>query len=138
MHALDGSEQPEAALDALMAYGVGLGAVKLGAQGCWLGSSQGEKCFFPIFPIETVDTTGAGDAFSAGLLFALRRGLSLAAAGTLASALGALATTQYGAGMKMPGSAQVCAVLRARSEARAGGAFCGGAVEVLAALSCPG
>ena len=138
MHALAGSEQPEAALDALMAQGVRLGAVKLGAHGCWLGSHQGEKCFFPIFPIETVDTTGAGDAFSAGLLFALRRGLSLAAAGTLASALGALATTRYGAGMKMPGAAQVCAFLRSRSEARTGGAFCDGAAEVLAALSCAG
>ena len=46
-----------------------------------------------------LDTTGAGDAFSTGVIYAWLHGFSLSAMGVLANALGGLATT-------VPGSAR--------------------------------
>ena len=48
--------------------------------------------------MKAVDSTGAGNSFTAGLLFSWMRGLSLSVAATLANALGALASRVYGAG----------------------------------------
>jgi ribokinase len=51
----------------------------------------------PLFPVESVDTTGAGDAFNSGLAAALARGESMEDAVMYANAVGALATTRFGA-----------------------------------------
>lgn len=52
----------------------------------------------PAPKVEAVDTTGAGDAFAAGFLFAAVRGLSPAACSALANAAGAVAVTHAGTG----------------------------------------
>jgi sugar/nucleoside kinase (ribokinase family) len=44
--------------------------VKLGAEGCWLESQEYSQAV-PGLPASVVDTTGAGDAFCAGLIAAL-------------------------------------------------------------------
>jgi ribokinase len=49
-----------------------------------------------------MDATGAGDAFSAGLIFGYLNRISLPAAGVLANALGALAVQVLGAGSALP------------------------------------
>jgi sugar/nucleoside kinase (ribokinase family) len=97
---LVGGESPEVCADLLLAAGVKLVGLKLGRHGALLASSE-EKRKFPIFKVDTVDTTGAGDSFSSGLIYAYHHGLDLETAGTLASALGALATTIYGGGLGM-------------------------------------
>jgi ribokinase len=55
------------------------------------------------FPVEAIDTTGAGDAFNAGLVVALGRGgMDLPEATRYACACGALATTKVGAQPSLP------------------------------------
>jgi ribokinase len=51
----------------------------------------------PAPRVETIDGTGAGDAFAAGLLYGLLAGWPLVRAARLANAAGALATTAVGA-----------------------------------------
>jgi ribokinase len=81
---------------ALLAQGSKLVAIKLGSQGAYLAWPQGDL-LLPAFQVEVKDTTGAGDAFSAGLIYGWMRGYSPCASGALANALGGLSTTYYGA-----------------------------------------
>ncbi|MBF2788940.1 MULTISPECIES: aminoimidazole riboside kinase [Enterobacter] len=57
---------------------------------------------YPATPVECVDTTGAGDAFVAGLLFGLAAGQDLTPVIALAQRCGALATTAKGAMTALP------------------------------------
>ena len=67
--------------------------VKLGAEGCYvLGLGP-----VPAPRVESVDGTGAGDAFVAGLLYGRLAGWPLERASRLGNAAGALATTRVGA-----------------------------------------
>ena len=56
----------------------------------------------PAYPVQTVDTTGAGDAFNGGLAVALARGDNLMDAVKFANAVAALSTTHPGAQSSMP------------------------------------
>jgi ribokinase len=64
--------------------------------------SREEEIFLPHFKVKTVDATGAGDAFAAGIAIALAEGKSLAEAGRMASATAALKTTKMGAQAGLP------------------------------------
>ena len=71
-------------------------AVKMGAEGCYL-EPEGEKgTWHPVFPVKPVDTTGAGDAWCAGFLSALIRGMPPAEAALWGNAVGALCITEIG------------------------------------------
>ena len=63
---------------------------------------NGSEAILPWFQVKTVDATGAGDAFAAGLAVGLGEGLSLIEAGRLGSAAAALKTTRKGAQARMP------------------------------------
>ncbi|MRS88918.1 aminoimidazole riboside kinase [Enterobacteriaceae bacterium RIT714] len=64
---------------------------------------DGQLTTYPGSPVESVDTTGAGDAFVAGLLFGLASGTAdLSATIALAQRCGALATTSKGAMTALP------------------------------------
>lgn len=97
----EGKTIDEAARE-MISMGIQMIAVTMGARGCIVYSPD-EKYTFPSFSINTVDTTGAGDSFTAGLLYSWTKKLSLPASTILASALGALAVTVYGAGSSLPG-----------------------------------
>ncbi len=85
--------------------------VTLGPSGC-AGFTREESIFLPGFSVPTVDTTGAGDGFMAGLLFQLSRSNSLPdilsspegleQALQFANAAGALTTTRRGAVPALP------------------------------------
>jgi len=96
----EGKTLDEAARE-MFSMGIQLVAVKMGERGCLVYSPE-EKFTFPSFSINAVDTTGAGDSFTAGLLYCWIKKLGLTASTILASALGALATTVYGAGSSLP------------------------------------
>ena len=96
--ALVGGGSPDACVDLLLERGVKLVGLKLGRQGAVIATKEQRKQF-PIFKVDSVDTTGAGDSFSSGLVYAYHHRLDLETAGTLASVLGALATTVYGGGL---------------------------------------
>ena len=68
--------------------------------------------------MESIDATGAGDAFAAGLAVALAEGRPLDEAGRLANAGAALATTVLGAQAGLPRRGAVQALLdRVRAKA---------------------
>ncbi|KAA8995615.1 aminoimidazole riboside kinase [Affinibrenneria salicis] len=82
--------------------------VTQGKAGAWAGR-PGQMTFYPARPVRAVDTTGAGDAFVAGLLAALsesgagwRDETNLATVIAQAQACGALATTSKGAMTALP------------------------------------
>lgn len=100
-----------AAVEWLLAQGPEMVALKLGADGAEI-YQQDEVWKVPSIAVDTVDTTGAGDAFSAGLVHAQLSGLSPAAAGLLAAACGAAATTVWGAGAAFPGRSAVHEILQ--------------------------
>ncbi len=69
--------------------------VKAAVQGASLHTATGRRDR-PIFPVEVVDTVGAGDGFAVGLISAHLDGLPVEAALKRAAAIGALATTSRG------------------------------------------
>jgi sugar/nucleoside kinase (ribokinase family) len=96
--ALCGVHDPEAAARQVGRH-VRTVAVKLGGKGSLVVES-GAVHHVPVFPVEAVDTTGAGDAYAGGFLYALSRGWEPARAGRLASSVAALAVGQIGAVVK--------------------------------------
>jgi len=63
--------------------------VKLGARGCLAAGPSGAELAVAAEPVEVLDSTGAGDAFNAGLIAALARGESWTVALGEATALAA-------------------------------------------------
>lgn len=90
--AITGKSAPDAAAAELRRRGVGVAVVTDGVNGCWLDCDE-TRSHVAAIEVDSVDSTGAGDAFSAGTLVGLLRGLSPPQAVRLGAALGALATT---------------------------------------------
>jgi sugar/nucleoside kinase (ribokinase family) len=85
--------------------------MKLGKRGCLI-LHEGKLCHVPSFPVRTVDTTGAGDAFAAAFLQARLRGWPHAEAALAANAAGAAAAATAGAGENMPTLRQIAHIVR--------------------------
>jgi ribokinase len=98
---LYGSRSAQEAAERLLKEGIECAAIKLGSKGS-LVADRVKSFAMPCFEVDTIDTTGAGDSFSAGLIYGWLQGFALEETATLASALGALATTVYGAGLSLP------------------------------------
>ena len=81
----------------------------MGRQGALLVTESFEH-LQPAFPVEAVDTTAAGDAFNAGLGFALARGAAQGEAIRYAAATAAVSVTRPGAQPSMPSRAEVDAL----------------------------
>jgi sugar/nucleoside kinase (ribokinase family) len=94
---LTGYSDPESASAEFHAKGAAAVIIKLGLKGCWL-SESGQGILIPAPQIENViDTTGAGDAFAAGLLAALRKGEDLPGACQAGVQMGSSAVQYLGA-----------------------------------------
>jgi sugar/nucleoside kinase (ribokinase family) len=91
--AITGETSPERAARRLHELGAGDVVVKLGADGCFV---HGVGRIEPV-RVDPVDGTGAGDAFTAGLLYGRLAGWPLDRTARLANAAGAMATTAVGA-----------------------------------------
>ena len=81
------------------------------AKGGMVFEAEGDSFSFDAFNIRSVDSTGARDAFCAGLCVALGEGRPLKRAARFASACGALACTKIGAHPSLPWRHQVGALL---------------------------
>jgi ribokinase len=85
--------------------------VTLGAQGAqWVNPSGTGQ--IPTFPVKVIDSTGAGDAFNAGLAVSLAEGKSLTDAITFANATAGLCVTKPGTTLSMPRRDEVEALLK--------------------------
>ena len=80
----------------LLNRGARIVVCKLGSQGCYITDGKDDFTIEP-FKVKVVDTTGAGDAFTAGMLYALTRGKSPKAAGRIAAACSAICIQEVGA-----------------------------------------
>jgi sugar/nucleoside kinase (ribokinase family) len=92
--ALTGEDELEAGCRVLLDRGAGCVAVTCGAEGVVLVDAQGAETV-PAFEVEAVDTTGCGDAFSAGFL----RGLALGRERREAAVLGCAAAALVAQGL---------------------------------------
>jgi ribokinase len=86
--------------------GVGTVIITLGEEGA-LVCDGATAVHFEAFPVEAIDTTGAGDAFNGGLAVGLAAGGSLEQVIPLASAAAALTCTRRGAQDSLPHRADV-------------------------------
>ena len=90
----------------LAARGARHAVVTAGSQGAVLAGAAGTE-LVPGFPVRSIDSVGAGDAFVAALGVTLGAGLPPAAALRAACAAGATATTRRGALSALPGPAEI-------------------------------
>jgi ribokinase len=95
----------------LLDLGIELVALEAGDAGDLLVTAHEER-LFPRLKVNSVDATGAGDAFAAGLSVGLEEHLSLSQVGRLANATAALATTKVGAQEGLPTRGAVERLLR--------------------------
>jgi ribokinase len=94
-------------VEALLAAGAGAVVVTRGGDGVELHPADGAASQIAPSHAEVVDTTGAGDAFTAALAVALADGRDLPDAVAWASAAGAIATEGFGARGSLATAAQV-------------------------------
>jgi len=120
---LGGEGDIASASDALLAMGPSLVVVTLGPGGSYFRSAAGGEAV-PGFPVKTVDATGCGDSFIAGMLWQLvktgdwRDQLMperLRGALRYANAVGALTATKQGVIPSLPTAAEVEAFLAKHS-----------------------
>ncbi|WDM12467.1 ribokinase [Streptomyces lavenduligriseus] len=90
----------------LLAKGPRSVVVTLGARGALVCDGSGTS-LVPSVKVDTVDTTGAGDAFTAALAWRLGAGAGLAEAAAYAARVGAAAVTRRGAQESYPTAAEV-------------------------------
>lgn len=93
--ALTSEGAPAVAASALRRAGANNVIVKMGRKGAFYSGAEGEF-LVPAMEVEAIDSTGAGDAFATGLLFALGRGEKFGEALGFASAVAALKVTRLG------------------------------------------
>ena len=109
-YSLDEETDIEQAARELLAAGPQAVVLKLGSRGAMMLSKEYET-ILPGFPVEVVDTTGAGDAFSGTLSVAIAGGLPLEEAVRHANAAGALTVTRFGTMRVMPTRQEIDAFL---------------------------
>jgi len=85
----------------MLRRGAGAAVLKLGSKGALL-VTEDECLHVPAHPVKVVDTTAAGDAFTAALAVYRAERLTLPEAVRMANKAGALATTKLGAQPSMP------------------------------------
>jgi ribokinase len=108
---LTGRRYPRECARALWERGVQVVILKLGGEGCLVGT--GDTYFrVPGFVIEMRDSTGAGDNFAAGLIAGFLGGLDWHSSALLGNAMGAMAAARVGAGMAIPKAVEVLDLLR--------------------------
>lgn len=93
--------------DAFLKFGVKHVIIKAGARGCFIKTAC-ERYFISPYPSAScIDTTGAGDTFTACFLYALSKKLPLPECGRFANAGASLCIEQVGATGAIPNAKQV-------------------------------
>lgn len=108
---VDGAATPLVAFDAwancLMEQGPDTIVVTLGSEGA-VAFQRGQAARYqPAFPVKTIDTIGAGDAFAAGLATAIIQKRPFDECLLRAAACGAMTTCKFGAFDALPSAAEL-------------------------------
>ena len=93
---ITGVEDYRRAAEKLREGGAKAAVVKLGSGGSYVVSDEGEERV-PAFKVKATDTTGAGDAYAAGLITRMLEGAGIFEAARFASAVAALKVQKLGA-----------------------------------------
>jgi ribokinase len=104
---------PEAGAQRLLARGLGGVVLKRGAAGAYVAVAQGKAAWVKPFPVQPIDTVGAGDCFNGAFAVVLLEGHDPWTAARFASAAAAISVTRRGAQASMPTRAEVDAFLAA-------------------------
>jgi sugar/nucleoside kinase (ribokinase family) len=112
--AITGEDDPAAMLRRLGGHGVPVVGIKLGAEGC-VFLRGGEVRHYPAFPVPVVDGSGAGDAFMAGLLYAILRGWDQDRAALFANAVAAHCIQAIGCTAGVPSADEALRFLEAHA-----------------------
>ncbi|MCX4400600.1 ribokinase [Streptomyces sp. NPDC059837] len=116
----DLGDSPEDWASALLSLGPRSVVITLGARGALVASAEG-AVRVPSVKVETVDTTGAGDAFTAALAWRLGLDEPLAEAAAYAARVGAAAVTRAGAQESFPTAEEVASLCRTSGSERPAG-----------------
>lgn len=102
------SENTGDQLAALIGTGASIVAITDGQNGSWFANIESEVFHQPAFQVQSVvDTTGCGDAFHGGFLYAHSYGWSMREAACFASAVAALNATSLGGRGNLPELSEV-------------------------------
>jgi len=85
----------------LLELGAEIVAVKLGRRGCYVTDGK-ESRLIEAYKVETVDTTGAGDAFCAGFIYGLAKRKDLFECGILGNFIASRCVSAMGARTGLP------------------------------------
>jgi len=91
----------------LLERGTGTAVLTLGARGSMAATPSGELLRTPTFPVDILDTTGAGDAFHGGYIYGMLQAWPLPDVLRFASATGALNCRHLGGQGGLPSLADV-------------------------------
>jgi len=103
---LTGLTEPDAMLDYYLKLGPGVVVLKMGEAGAWLATPDA-RVKIPVFPVRTVDATGAGDTFCGSFLARILAGDTPEPAARYAAVAAALKCTGYGAVAPIPSPERV-------------------------------
>ncbi len=119
--AMDGSQVPPGELDGLdrairhlTAESLAMAVVKRGPRGATVHTAEGTMDIGG-FPIDVVNTVGAGDSFAAGLIRSRLAGLDTEHAVRFANACGAIVVSRHGCSVALPSEAEVNALIASGS-----------------------
>lgn len=104
-------------VQSLFNEGIEIVALTMGKQGCYVATPE-EAHMIPAFSITNVlDTTGAGDAFSAGFLYGILNDYALKTCGYCGNAVSALCIQKIGARNGLPSEEELKKFLKANNKA---------------------
>ncbi|MCY3914967.1 MAG: carbohydrate kinase family protein [Chloroflexi bacterium] len=104
--ALMPNEAPAAVAERLRDEGAEIAVVTLGERGAIVAWEAGTQAF-PAYPVDVVDTTGAGDAYHGAFLYALLQDWELPRMARFASAVGSMNCRALGGRNALPTRAEV-------------------------------
>ena len=105
-HTVISEDDARVATNSLMTRGVKAVALTMGSGGAFIANAN-QTLHVPIVKVDAVDTTGAGDAFTAGLAVSLLEGLSLLEAARRASLVAAITVSRLGTQAAFPKRTEV-------------------------------
>jgi sugar/nucleoside kinase (ribokinase family) len=100
----------------ILAHGPRIVCVTMGESGSLVVSKEA-TIRSEAFPVEVVDSTGAGDCFAAGFVHGYLEGWPINQTATFASAVGALSVTQRGGRSSLPSLEEVTTFMAERGAA---------------------
>ena len=89
-------QEPEDIAESLLSYGIKIVSLKMGERGSYTRTNDWDL-HLPIYKVDAIDSTGAGDAYAAGFLAGVAKGMDYRDAARLGNAVGAYCVTAIGA-----------------------------------------